>query len=137
MTKSSYLSQYKSAASPESTCANGTHPPDGDLEARHFELTRELFELRTLLRTREGLSSGRVGHVRQQAHELESEIEIIELALGAVKVEVLAAQRTEPPRSKGFLAAFYRVAKQQLPAELVARLERAAVATKNHIPGGC
>jgi hypothetical protein len=120
------------APSPSIDADNGEHPPVGssnDLESRHFQLTKELFELQTLLRTREGLSSGRVGHVRQQARELEKQIETIELALGAIKVEALASGKPAPPKSRHFLSAFYQAAKQQLPAELIARLERAA-ATK-------
>jgi hypothetical protein len=60
---------------------------------------------------------------------VEREIELLELALGAARVEALSAQRVEAPRSKHFLAAFYLAAKQQLPAELIARLERAAAAS--------
>jgi hypothetical protein len=102
------------------------------LEKQHFDATARLFELRARLKSRQGLPSGQVGHVRKQTRELEAEIELLELALGATKVEALAAQRAtgEPPRSKQFLQAFYSAAKAQLPAELVARLEQAADAQK-------
>jgi hypothetical protein len=111
---------------------NGTNQEAGaskSLERRHYELTKELFALQTLLKTREGLSSGRVGHVRQQAHELEKQIELLEVTMEGTKIQAIAAQRSEPPRSKHFLQAFYCAAKAQLPPELVTRLERAA-ATK-------
>jgi hypothetical protein len=105
------------------------HNGSGDeLERQHFELTRRLFELRAQLKSRYGLPCGKVGHVRQQARALEAEIELLELALGAAKVEAISAQRAqvEPPRSKGFLQAFRQAAKQQLPPALFARLEQAA-----------
>jgi hypothetical protein len=98
------------------------------LEARHFELTRQLFELRARLRSRQGLPSGQVGHVRKQAQALEAEIELVELALGAAKLESLTTQKaqSEPPRSRAFLQSFYQAAKEQLPPQLVERLESAA-----------
>ena len=98
------------------------------LEAQHFELTRELFELRSLLKNRQGLPTNRVGHVRKQAQALEAQLELLELTLGAAQVEKLAAQKAqaEPPRSRHFLEGFYRAAKTQLPPELVAQLETAA-----------
>jgi hypothetical protein len=98
------------------------------LERQHFEATAKLFELRALLKSRQGLSSGQVGHVRKAAQQLESQIELLELALGTAKVEALASQRAqaEPPKNRHFLQAFYCAAKGQLPAELVARLEQAA-----------
>ena len=46
------------------------------LEAQHFELTRELFELRSLLKNRQGLPTNRVGHVRKQAQALEAQLEL-------------------------------------------------------------
>jgi hypothetical protein len=48
--------------------------------------------------------------------------------LGVSQVKALTAQKTQadPPRSKHFLKAFYSVARQRLPAELVAQLEAAA-----------
>jgi ribosomal protein L29 len=108
---------------------NGHHQPEPDaLEKRHFELCHELFELRAQLRNRQGLPSGRVGHVRQQARALEAEIELLELALGAAKVETLAAQRAAagPPKSRRFLERFYVTASQQLPPAILARIEQAA-----------
>ena len=98
------------------------------LEHQHFEATAKLFELRALLKSRQGLPTHRVGHVRKQAQALEAQIELIELAIGATKVEALAAQKaqSEPPKSKRFLESFYCAAKEQLPPELVARLESAA-----------
>jgi hypothetical protein len=121
---------YHPAPQASISATNGDHPPEGDLEVRHFNLTKELYRLRGLLKSRQGLPVGQVGHVRQQARELEAKIEILELALGASKVEALAEQRAEAPRSKHFLQAFYCAAKQQLPPELVGRLERAAAVSK-------
>lgn len=108
---------------------NGHHQPEPDaLEKRHFELCHELFELRALLKSRHGLPSGRVGHVRQQARALEAEIELLELALDAPKVEALAAQRATalPLKSRRFLEMFYAEARRQLPPALLTRLEQAA-----------
>ena len=128
------MSEYSPAAqSPSIDATNGDHPPagqPGDLERRHFQLTHQLFELRTLLKSREGLPTNRVGHVRNRARELERKIELIELAFGAASGETMAALRAEPPRSRAFLQSFYHAAKRQLPPELVARLERAAATTK-------
>jgi hypothetical protein len=125
--------QYSHPAPGASIGANGDHPrevaPD-ELERQHFELTRKLFELRSQLKRRQGLPSGQIGHIRAQAGELEAQIELLELALGAIKVEAIAVQRSEPPRSKNFLAAFYHAAKTQLPPELLRRLEQSAAATK-------
>lgn len=97
------------------------------LERQHFDLTAQLFELRTKLRSRQGVTSGQVGHLRKQAQELETRIELLELAMGVTKVEAHATQRAaaEPPRSRKFLEAFYAAAKQQLPSALVTRLEQA------------
>jgi ribosomal protein L29 len=107
----------------------------GELERQHFELTRELFELKAQLRSRQGVSSGRVGHIRRQAQALEAKIELIELALGARQVANLASQKSQadPPRSKHFLAAFYAAARRQLPPELVARLEQAATSKERSL----
>jgi hypothetical protein len=117
--------------------ANGNRPipatnDPASLETRHFELTRELFELRAKLRSRAGVPSGQAGHLRKQAQALKAQIELLELAIGARDVEKRAAERaqTAPPRSRAFLEDFYAAARQRLPAELIRQLEAAAKETK-------
>jgi hypothetical protein len=109
---------------------NGNHPTNdpGELERQHFELVEELYRLRTLLKTRQGLPSGQIGHVRGRAKKLEEQIELLELAIGGEQVRQRNAQKGEAiaPRSKLFLEAFYRAAKMQLPAELLTQLEATA-----------
>jgi hypothetical protein len=110
---------------------NGT---SADLEAQHFELTRELFELKALLRSSENIPSGRLGHLRNRAKELETQIELMELALGEASSKETSSSKNggqAPPRSKRFLEAFYAEACRQLPSQLRARLEQAAAKSHN------
>lgn len=113
---------------------NSLVPPTSatdELETRHFNLTRELFELRAL--RRKGLPSGQDGHLKKRAQEFERELEQIELLLDAARLEVHRQEHAEPepPRSKAFLQSFYSAARKTLPKQLLTQLEAAAAKERN------